>query len=396
MPQTATIKSLPVAFEMMKAMQAEDVEWGEDYRAPARQALAELLESRMGQLIDQHLERMAEFGQADRRNGTYARWLLTELGTIELHVPRTRTFSALKVVQAYARRAKDVDRMILACFVLGLSTRKVAIALLPILGRPVSPATVSAVARQLDGAVAAFHRRPLKDSYRVLVLDGVVLRRKTGAGALARPVLVALGLRPDGKKEVIDFRLAAAESAAQWELFLGDLVRRGLVGKRLEMLCVDGGAGLLAALPTAYPEVPVQRCWAHKIRNVLNKVRKPDQAALKASLHRIMNAKTLPAAWSAARRFADRWQDLYPKAVTCLRADLDDLLTCFRYPTIEAQRAVRTTNAIERRFREVRRRTRPMGTFQDKTSMDRILFAVFMHENRNQGLATPFALTHNS
>jgi putative transposase len=393
MPQTATLKSLPAAFVMMKAMQAEDVEWGEDYRQATRQALAELLEGRMDQLIDAHLERMAELGQADRRNGCYRRWLLTELGAIELAVPRTRTFSALKVVRAYARRAKDVDRMILACFLLGLSTRKVAIALLPILGRPVSPATVSQVAKQLDAAVAAFHRRPLKDIYRVLVLDGVVLKRKTGAGALARPVLVALGLRPDGKKEVIDFRLAGAESAAQWEQFLGDLVRRGLTGERLEMLCVDGGSGLLAALPTAYPEVPVQRCWAHKIRNVLNKVRKPDQAAVKASLHRIMNAASLPAAWSAARRFADRWQDCYPKAVACLRADLDDLLTCFRYPSLEQRKAVRTTNAIERRFREVRRRTRPMGTFQDKTSMERILFAVFMHENRNQGLATPFALT---
>jgi len=381
---------------MMKAMQAEDVEWGEDYRAAARCTLAELLEGRMDQLIDEHLERMAALGQADRRNGCYTRWLLTELGDIELAVPRTRTFSALKVVRAYARRAKDVDRMILACFLLGLSTRKVAIALLPILGRPVSPATVSAVARQLDAAVAAFHRRPLEDIYRVLVLDGVVLKRKTGAGALARPVLVALGLRPDGKKEVIDFRLATAESAAQWEQFLGDLVRRGLTGEHLEMLCVDGGSGLLAALPTALPDIPVQRCWAHKTRNILNKVRKPNQAAIKADLHRIMNAPTLPAAWSAARRFADRWEAIYPKAVACLRADLDDLLTCFRYPTVAERKTVRTTNAIERRFREVRRRTRPMGTFQDKTSMERILFAVFTHENRNQGLATPFALTHNS
>jgi putative transposase len=396
MPQTATIRSLPGAFRMMKAIQAEGVEWGEDYRQGARQAVAELLRGRMDQLIDEHLERMAELGQADRRNGCYTRWLLTELGMVELHVPRTRTFSALRVVRAYARRAKDVDRMILACFLLGLSTRKVAIALLPVLGRPVSPATVSAVAKQLDAAVAAFHRRPLQDQYPVLVLDGVVLKRKSGAGALARPVLVALGLRPDGKKEVIDFRLATAESAAQWEQFLGDLIRRGLTGERLEMLCVDGGSGLLAALPTAFPAIPVQRCWAHKIRNVLNKVRKPDQAAIKAGLHRIMNAHILPAAWSAARRFAARWASIYPKAVACLRADLDDLLTCFRYATSAERKAVRTTNAIERRFREVRRRTRPMGTFQDRTSMDRILFAVFMHENRNQGLATPFALTHNS
>jgi putative transposase len=151
-------------------------------------------------------------------------------------------------------------------------------------------------------------------------------------------MLVALGLRPDGRKEVIDFRLASAESAAQWEQFLGDLIRRGLTGERLEMLCVDGlpgrsgvGApppnptgqsGLLAALPTAFPDLPVQRCWAHKIRNLLNKVRRADQAGVKADLHRIMNATTLPQARSAARRFTDRWQRAYPKAVACLRADL--------------------------------------------------------------------------
>ncbi len=206
-------------------------------------------------------------------------------------------------------------------------------------------------------------------------------------------MLVALGLRPDGKKEIIDYRLAVAESAREWELFLDDLYRRGLQGAQLEMICADGGAGLLAALPTVYPHVPVQRCWAHKIRNVLGKVKKADQEAVKAGLHRVMNAQSLVKARSAARRFADRWQDSYPKAVDCLRNDLDELLTCFRYKTLEERKAVRTTNAIERRFREVRRRTRPMGVFQDRTSMDRILFAVFTHENSNQGVPTLFSLT---
>jgi len=252
---------------------------------------------------------------------------------------------------------------------------------------------VSEVAKILDAAVAAFHRRPLADIYPALMLDGVVLSRKTGAGAIRRPVLVALGLRADGKKEIIDWRLATAESAAQWEQFLSDLFRRGLDGKRIEIICVDGGQGLLAALPVVYPGVPVQRCWAHKIRNVLNKVRKPDQPAVKADLHRIMNADTRRKARSAARRFADRWQGVYPKAVACLRDDLDELLTCFHYKTIERRKRVRTTNAIERRFREVRRRTRPMGVFQDRTSMDRILFAVFTHENANQGVPTLFSLT---
>ena len=392
MPQAATIKSLPHAFRMMKAMQAQGIEWGEDYRPAAAAALKDVLEGRMAAGIDRHLEATDRLAEADRRNGSYRRWLMTELGEIELSVPRTRRWSALAVVRAYARRAPHIDRMILACFVLGLSTRKVAI-LLPILGRRISAATVSQVAKTLDTAVAAFHRRPLKDIYPVLMLDGVVLSRKTGAGAIRRPVLVALGLRPDGKKEIIDYRLAVAESAAQWELFLTDLYRRGLEGARLEMICVDGGSGLLAALPMVYPDIPVQRCWAHKIRNVTGKVRKADKKAVKASLHAIMNANTRRQARAAARRFADRWQATYPRAVACLRDDLDDLLTCFRYNTLAERKAVRTTNAIERRFREVRRRTRPMGVFQDRTSMDRILFAVFTHENATQGVPALFSLT---
>jgi putative transposase len=394
--RTATITSLPMAFEVVKAMQVGGLEWSEGYRPLGRQALEEIIEDQMAAAVDRYLDQLAAEDAADRRNGYYRRRLLTELGDIELQVPRTRRYSPVEVIRAYARRTREIDRVILAGFVLGLSTRKVGETLLALLGRSVSASTVSQVAKTLDAAVAAFHRRPLANRYTALMLDGVVLARKTGAGALRRPVLVALGLRPDGKKEVIDFRLAASESAAEWEMFLADLYRRGLTGEGLDMICVDGGAGLLAALPTVFHGLPVQRCWAHKIRNVLDKVRKADQPKIKRALHKIMNASNAPAARAAARRLADRFKDKYPAAVACLRNDLDELLTCFRYKSEAQRRAVRTTNAIERRFREVRRRTRPMGTFQDKTSMDRILFAVFTHENKSQGVGSPFLLTQNN
>lgn len=394
--RAATITSLPMAFEVVKAMQADGLDWGEGYRPLGRQALEEIIEAQMAVAVDRYLDRLDADDAADRRNGYYRRHLLTELGDIELQVPRTRRYSPTEVIRAYARRTREIDRVILAGFVLGLSTRKVGETLLALLGRPVSATTVSQVAKTLDAAVAAFHRRPLRDRYKALMLDGVVLARKTGAGALRRPVLVALGLRHDGKKEVIDFRLAASESAAEWETFLADLYRRGLTGEGLDMICVDGGAGLLAALPGVFHGIPVQRCWAHKIRNVLNKVRKADQPKVKRALHKIMNAVNARAARSAAHRFAERFQEQYPAAVACLRNDLDELLTCFRYKSEAERRAVRTTNAVERRFREVRRRTRPMGTFQDKTSMDRILFAVFTHENKSQGVSTPFLMTQNN
>lgn len=397
MPQhAATIESLPMALAVVKEMQVDGLDWSGGYRPLARLALAEIIETQMRLAVDQHLESLEENDAPDRRNGRYRRHLLTTLGVIDLQVPRTRRFCPTSVLRAYARREAEIDRLIAAGFVLGLSTRKIGETLLALLGRPVSPATVSRVAKTLDAAVAAFHARPLAGRYRALILDGVVLSRKTGAGALKRPVLVALGLREDGRKEIIDFRLAASESAAEWERFLTDLFRRGLTAERFDIVCVDGGQGLAAALPVVYPEKPVQRCWAHKIRNVLDKVRAVDRDAVRDDLRAIMNAATRPKALSAARRFADCWENMYPKAVACLRDHLDELLTCWRYKTVKERKAVRTTNAIERRFREVRRRTRPMGVFQDRTSMDRILYAIFTHENKMQGTATPFPMTHNN
>jgi len=389
---------LSQAFEVIKEMRDADGldSLGEDVTAAARGALASVLHDRMELAIDRHLDEIARRGEADRRNGGYERHILTGLGDIELYVPRTRRFSAKAVLGAYVRRTKDIDRMILSCFVLGLSTRKVGTALLPLLGERVSAATVSRVAKTLDEAVAAFHARPLTDRYQALLFDGVVLARKTGAGALRRPVLVVLGILPDGRREVIDWCLAQSESQAEWERFLNSLYRRGLEGSRAKIVGTDGGAGLIAALQVVYPSLPLQRCWAHKVRNITDKVRKVDAPAVKRSLRAIYEAENKTKARKAARRFTHRWQSKYPAAVKCLKRDLDELLTFYCFKDPEWRRAVRTTNAIERRFREVRRRTRPMGVFSDRTSIDRILYAVFMHENKTQGVSPLFLVTQKS
>jgi transposase-like protein len=173
--RAATIESLPMAFEVVKAMQADNLEWGEDYRPLARQALAEVIEQQMAAAIDRYLDQLDAEDAPDRRNGHYRRHLLTTLGDVELCVPRTRRYSPAGVLRAYARREAEIDRVMLAVFVLGLSTRKVGETLLPILGQRVSATTVSQVAKTLDTAVAAFHRRPLKNRYQVLMLDGVVV-----------------------------------------------------------------------------------------------------------------------------------------------------------------------------------------------------------------------------
>jgi len=396
MKQELIINSLPQAFDLVKQMGLSE-DWESDYRVGGRRALQEILQGQMRDRIDRHLEEIRAVGQSDRRNGGFSRHLLTELGDIELRVPRTRRFSALGVVRAYARRVVSVDRMILCCFVLGLSTRKVAQALLPVLGEPVSATTVSRVSRSLDRAVEAFHRRSIRRKYRFLILDGVVLKRRTGAGSVKRVVLVALGITDEGKKEVIDFAIAQGESECAWQRFLCDLYQRGLEGEGLEMIVTDGGRGLLSALALVYAGVKIQRCWTHKSRNILNYVRRADQTRVKSDLHRISRAQSLKRAQRALGRFCTRWKELYPKAVRCLLSDEEDLLSFYKIKEASLWPQIRTTNAIERRFKEVRRRTRPMETFSDRTSMERILYAVFSYENLRQRSSTPFlAVTQNS
>jgi transposase-like protein len=396
MPQEATVRSVTQAYRVIKQMRLQGWDAGEECRAAAREAVRAHLRRRMLEARSQFLADLQAREQVDRANGSYERHLLTEMGTVLLQVPRTRSWSAAGLLQAYRRRSASVDRAILGCFLLGLSTRKVARALLPMLGERISAATVSNISKILDVAVAAFHRRPIRQSYRVLVLDGVVLARKTGAGAVRRPVLVALGIRHDGRKEIIDFRQAQGESTQAWEAFLNDLYRRGLSGEGLELICSDGGTGLRAALPLVYPHLPVQLCWAHKARNVLDKVRRTQRPAVKRTLRAISHASGLAQARSAAARFVRKWESLYPRAVACLRAHLEDLLHFFAFSSDSWRTASRTTNAIERRFREVRRRTRPMGVMADRCSVERILYSVFSYENLNAGTGTPLALTHNS
>jgi putative transposase len=391
------VGSLAQAFEIIKEMNLYGDEES-DYRSSCRESLRKILEDRMDNRIDRHLKGLASRDEEDRRNGSFRRHLLTELGDITLKVPRTRAMSGVGVIRAYSRRAEQVDRMILSCFIFGLSTRKVGHALLPVLGEAPSATTVSRVTRILDASVAAFHRRPIRRNYRFLFLDGVVLKRKTGMGSVKRVVLVALGMAQDGRKEVIDFTIAHGESQAAWDAFLSDLYKRGLKADGIELIVTDGGKGLLAALPFVYPGIPIQRCWAHKTRNVLNCVRKVDQGAVKKDLAVISNARGIRQARTALKRFADTWEMDYPKAVASLRDSEEELLAFFSIPDSTLWKKIRTTNPIERRFRELRRRTRPMGVFSDRTSMERILYAVFAHENFKNKTGGPFllALTQNS
>ena len=378
-------------------------EWEGDYRGEARNRLKELLEERMDEELGQYLgraryERKEEGDSEDYRNGSYLRHLLTEIGDLILRIRRTRKGFIPKVLEAYKRRSRTVDQLIMACFVLGMSTRKVSTALFSLLGEKVSASTVSEVAKKLDHAVRRYHERKLGDGYRFLFFDGVVLKQKGAAKVQKKIILCAYGMTWEGKKEMIDFLLAASESQNAWEGFLRDLYGRGLEGKRCDLITTDGGNGLRNALEVVYPRIPRQHCWAHKTRNVLDKAKKTDWEKVKKDLHRISHGKNRQAATQAFWSFCQKYRRVYPGAVKSLESEIEDLLSFYQVKLSakerqglkakEIQKAqmmlwkkIRTTNLIERAFKEVKRRTRPMGVFVNRGSMERILYAVFFHYN---------------
>ena len=375
-------------------------EWEGDFKPMARQALKELLENRLDQEMANYLGVSRYEHASDRhdyRNGHYVRHLLTEMGDLEILVPRSRKGKfPTKLFERYARRCRSVDQVLLACFCLGLSTRKAASVLVPVLGEKVSASTISRIARDLDQEVSRYHGRTLEDKYQYLFFDGVVLKSKGAVKVQKKILLCAFGITVEGRHEMIDFYPAASESGACWEAFLRDLYKRGLQGSPCELIATDGGTGLHQALEIVYPKTLLQRCWAHKTRNVLDKVKRKDQAAVKRALNRISHAANRREATQAYWRLSARWKKAYPSAVACLKKDFDQLLSFYQIKNSELWSRLRTTNLIERAFREVRRRTRPMGVMANTQSLQRIVFAVFHHLNLNWSQSPLKKSTHNS
>lgn len=359
--------------------------WGDVYQK-GQQALKQFLEAESERQRHKYLhsdpyERTGE-PDRDHRNGYYERDMVTRFGTIRLRIARTRQQNFLPaVLKGFERRAADVALLIREAFLRGLSTRQVGRVLGVITGEVVSAQTVSKITQSLDKMVETFHQARLSDDWVYLFLDGISLRVRRPSGRKRVQMLVAYGVRADGTRQLLGFMRSPGESQTAWEGLLADLYRRGLEGKHLQLIITDGCPGLAAALQTVYPRVAHQRCWVHKMRNILESVRKRDYDAVKADAQAIYQAQNRHQAQAAFQHFQRHWQKHYLSMVKRLEKDLPELLAFFSFPK-HLWKKLRTTNMIERCFVEVRRRTRPMVCFVNIHSVDRIIFAIFNRFNQ--------------
>jgi len=333
--------------------------------------------------------------RTDQANGFYRRQLTTRLGVVDLQVPRTRSgHFHPQVLPRYQRREPVINEALKQVFLLGVSTRQTGRALATLIEDAVSAATVSAVAKALDVAVSGYHRRRLPDHYRYLILDGVSVRLRLVGKVQRRMVLCAYGITTQGQRELIDFQLVKAEGEDTWYGFLWNLWSRGLHGEFLELMVTDGQPGLIKALGRLWAAVPHQRCWAHKLRNLENKLKAAQRPCLEEA-RLIYQAQHRTEAIGRFRHWKDRWQRTAPKAVACLEVDWEELLAFFDCPKAH-WKALRTTNIIERLFVEVRRRIRTMCAFTTRGSCERILFSVFDRMNTYWSRHPLHAFTQNS
>ncbi len=365
--------------------EVKDNFWQDDAKPQVLKLVKELMESTLKEELAFYSGRLP-YQRTDQnivyRNGYYTRSLVTQFGTInEIKVPTLRDGSfKTKVFKRYKRYQDIVEDLIEGIFLAGVSTRRVGEAVSKILDTKVSHSTVSNITKRLDKNVKEYRTKPILDEYQYLFLDAITLKIRYNNSYHNRKVLVAYGLTLFGERHLIGFIQAQGESSGAWESFINDIYRRGLIGKNLKLIIIDGAKGLRLALSLVYPLVPIQRCWAHKGRNVSNYLPKRHQEECSGELSTIYQAKNRPEALKAFKLWKKKWYKTSAKAVSCLENDLEELLSVYSFPETHRKK-IRTTNVIERSFREVRRRTRVFSCFSNKESCDRIIYAIFTHLN---------------
>ena len=359
---------------------------------PMRQVIRQLLHERVVAVIESVIEaeltELLGTGRYERgserrgyRNGVVRRAVTTEQGPMELTVPRarietgegTREFRSA-VVPRYARRTRRVDEAILGAYLAGANTRRIRKALEPLLGEAnLSRSAVSRVVGRLKALFATWGGRDLRDeSFPILMLDAMNLRVRLARRVVSVPVLVALGVDENGEKRLVSLRLAVRESGGSWGDLVADLQRRGLPSPVLVLS--DGHKGLAQAV-AGWPDVKVQRCTTHKLRNLQEHCPRHAHPELRRDYHAIVYARDGVAARRAYDAFRAKWSALCPPVARSLEEGGERLLTFYEFPRA-MWKSLRTTNSIENLNREFRRRTKTQASFGTEDAAVTLLYGL--------------------
>lgn len=309
------------------------------------------------------------------RNGFYPRDLVTPTGRIDdLKVPRDREgqFHS-QVFERYSRYEPEVAEALTQMFVSGVSTHNVGEIAQTLTGVAPSASAVSRLTHTLTEQYEAWRERPLLTHYRIVYLDGIHFTVRHGGQTDSTIILTALGVDLEGSREVLALRACAEEDKDGWSCLLQDLRTRGVTA--IDLIMTDGHDGLLAAVASLFPATPRQRCLVHKQRNVMNAIPKREQQEVATELAGIWKQESRESALLNLAAFKAKYRQRYPEAIRSLCEDEEHLLTFYAFPPV-MHRYIRSTNAIESFFSNVRQRTDQIDAFTTETSCLTIVWAV--------------------
>lgn len=317
-------------------------------------------------------------GRQDTRAGHYKRKLGTKVGDVTLKVPKLRTMTfETAIIERYRRRESSVEEALIEMYLAGISVRRVEDITEALWGTRVSPSTVSNLNKKVYGRIEKWLNEPIVGEYPYVFLDGIWLKRSWGGEVRNVSVLVAIGVDQEGYRQVLGVKEGAKEDKASWMDFLRHLKKRGLLGVRL--FVSDKCLGLLESLGEFYPEAKWQRCVVHFYRNVFTAVPKSRVKDVAAMLKAIHAQEDLDAAREKTKSVIEKLKKIkLSSAAKIVEEGAGETLSYYYFPS-QHWRSLRTNNPLERLMREIRRRTRVVGSFPDGNSALMLVAARLRH-----------------
>jgi transposase-like protein len=325
-------------------------------------------------------------------NGNYLRKMISSFGEIrDIPIPRFRQRAddlKLSSLDVFNQEEEKFFHLIEEMHLLGISQRKIKYLAEKCFGIKLSANRVGFVYKDLaEKEELNINSKPLDDDFEYLLLDGIWEKTKGYGWDDNKSVLLcALGLRPNGERKIVGFSLSREEDYENWHELLKKIKERGLAGKKLELIITDDCRGLKNALNSLFPKIPTQICIVHKMRNVFKKTSFTNRTPIAKDLTEIFASSNKKEALEKAKATVKKWYLIEPKAMESLRFNLEYCFTYFKFPK-DKWKKIRTTNLLEREFRELRRRMKVFdNTFQNVESANRYANSLFNYLNDNYPL----------
>lgn len=348
------------------------------FRQKLQQAVNDLLESELTAFLGYNPYERDGWNTGNSRNGAYYRKVDTQFGQIEIKVPRDRNGEFHQhTMPDYKRHTDVLEQTVIKLYSKGVTTREIADLIEKMYGGYYSPAMVSNISKEMIPKVEAYHQRHLSDKFFCVYLDAtyIPLKRVTYE---REAVYIAIGIKPNGHKEVIDYCIAPTENIEIWSEMLKGFKSRGL--EQVKLFLSDGVVGMKEAICQSYPKAHFQRCLVHVMRNISAKMRVDDRQKALDEFKQIHTQSNKEMAVQVLHEFYQNWEKAYKNVVRDLRQVEPDLLTFYNYPPA-IRASIYSTNMIESFNNRLKRKTKPKTEFPTEQSLDTFIGVQAMDYN---------------